>query len=131
MPNLRGASPVGRDGEGAVCKRHGRATDKNRVDVTWFRRWSLMLRRRSDEEERASVERRRATGMRFPRGRGTLVAGDRDEGCQATRATVGAQRKRRFKLLMSPLTGNNLLPNQQPWAAVQVRGVEREQGGDS
>ena len=34
MPNLRGASPVGRDGEGAVCTRHGRATDENRVGVT-------------------------------------------------------------------------------------------------
>ena len=90
-----------------------------------------MPRRRSNEEERASVERRRATGMRFPRGRGTLVAGDRGEGCQATGATVGAQRKRRFKLLMSPLTGNNFFPNQQPRAAVQIRGVEREQGGDA
>ena len=32
MPNLRGASPVGRDG-GAVCTSHGRTTDEGRVDV--------------------------------------------------------------------------------------------------
>ena len=33
MPNLRGASPVGRDW-GAVCTWHGRAADESRVDVT-------------------------------------------------------------------------------------------------
>ena len=88
-------------------------------------------RRRSDEGERASVERRRAAGF-VPHGdEGHSWQVVRGNGCHAAGATVRAQRKRLFKLLMSPLTGGNLSPNQRLWAVVQFRGEGREQRGDA